>query len=43
MVTMGVAEHAVCASMDWQRVPLPFHNGDYADGTCQYQNGLSSG
>ena len=31
------------ASVDWQRVPLTFHNGDYADEIRQYQSGSSGG
>ena len=30
------------ASVDWQRVPLSFHNGDYADQIRHYQSGSSS-
>ena len=30
------------ASVDWQRVPLTFHNGDYADEIRQYQSGSSN-
>lgn len=29
------------ANVDWQRVPLTFHNGDYADQIRQYQSGSS--
>lgn len=31
------------ASVDWQRVPLTFHNGDYADEIRHYQSSSSSG
>lgn len=31
------------ASVDWQRVPLTFHNGDFAEEIRQYQSGSPSG
>ena len=31
------------ANVDWQRVPLTFHNGDFAEEIRQYQSGSPSG
>lgn len=41
IIRSGSAEERT--SVDWQRVPLTFHNGDYANEIRKYQSGSPSG